>query len=65
MVTHRDGEGTDVDNPEAMELAEIQFDLFISVAHKSGLSYKQIFSIILQRLEALVMQSDVEVLMKQ
>lgn len=54
-----------MDNPEAMELAEIQFDLFISVAHKSGLSYKQIFSIILQRLEALVMQSDVEVLMKQ
>ena len=54
-----------MDNPELIELAEIQLDQFIQVAHKSGLSYKHIFILILERLKALVMQSDMEHLMKQ
>ena len=56
---------SEVDNPETIELAEIQLDQFINLAHKSGLPYWHILRVLLSRLETLVMQSDVEFLMKQ
>jgi len=53
-----------MDNPELIELAEIQLDQFIQVSHHSGLNYWQILRIILSRLEGLVMQSDAEYLLQ-
>jgi len=54
-----------MDNPDLIELLESELDFLIAKAHKSGLCYWSILRVLLSRLESLVMQADVEFLMKQ
>ncbi len=52
------------DDAELIELLELELDMLINKANKSGLSYWHILRVILSRLETLMMQVDVEMRLK-
>ena len=54
-----------MDNVELIDLFNSEFDRFILVAHKQGMSYPMILSTILERLAEMVIQCSHEEWLKQ
>ena len=45
-----------MDNPEVVEMFQVDLDRLILVAHKQGMNYPLIFNAILERLAEMVLQ---------